>query len=69
MMELSQDKLDAISVFMNFSIREQVHFALAPCTPAEFLQEYVNRDKSILPLLHSEFDIEVTSDGKIYQRV
>lgn len=68
-MIITQAKLDAISVFMNFDIREQVHFALAPCTPNEFLEEYIRRDESILPLLRSEFDIEVNTDGRVYQRV
>ena len=55
--ELTQEELDNIATYMNDEIREDVVFDLAPCTPEEFLREYVNRDEQFEDLLKSEFSI------------
>lgn len=56
--ELTQEELDIIGTYMNDGIRENVAFDLCPCTPDEFLKEYVNRDEHFEELLKSEFGIE-----------
>lgn len=55
--ELTQEELDNIAIYMNDEIRKDVAFDLAPCTPEEFLKEYVNRDEQFEDLLKSEFSI------------
>ena len=40
---LTKTQLDAYAQIMDDDIRESVHDDLAPCTPAEFLAEYVKR--------------------------
>lgn len=55
--ELTQEELDNIATYMNDETRESVAFDLAPCTPEEFLKEYVNRDEQFEDLLKSEFSI------------
>ena len=57
--ELTQEELDVIATYMDDDIRENVACDLAPCTPNEFLREYVNRDKQFEELLKSEFGIEM----------
>lgn len=56
--EISQNMMDAIAVYMNGEIREAVHFDLAPCSPEEFLAEYIRRDPSFEELLKIEFSIK-----------
>ena len=56
--ELSQDELDVIATYMDDDIRESVAFDLSPCTPNQFLREYVSRDEHFEELLKSEFGIE-----------
>lgn len=57
--ELTQDLMDAIVVFMDDEIREKIHCALAPCTPADFLKAYVKVDPDFEDFLYSEFSIEL----------
>lgn len=57
--ELSQEELDVIATYMDDDIRESVAFDLSPCTPYQFLREYVSRDKHFEELLKSEFGIEM----------
>ena len=57
--ELTQEELDVIATYMNDDIRENVAFDLAPCTPGDFLREYVNRHEHFDLLLKSEFGIEM----------
>ena len=49
-------KWEAIASYMDDDIREDVHSDLAPCTRAEFLEEYLKRDPRFQDLLDSEFD-------------
>ena len=44
--KITQDQLDDLTTYMDDEIREAVHYALAPCTPYEFLMEYLKRDPS-----------------------
>lgn len=55
--ELTQEELDNIATYMNDETREEIAFDLEPCTPEEFLKEYVNRDEQFEDLLKSEFSI------------
>ena len=57
--ELSQEELDVIATYMDDDIRESVSFDLSPCTPNQFLREYVSRDEHFEELLKSEFGIEM----------
>ena len=56
---LKQELLDVIATYMNDDIREDIAFELAPCSPDEFITEYVKRDPKFVDLLKSEFSIEV----------
>ena len=64
---ITQDKLDVVATYMDDDIRETVHSAVAPCTPAEFLETYImalhNLSDSMADefedLLHREFSIDV----------
>lgn len=59
MNKLTQELLDTIATYMNDEIRESVHIELAPCTPKEFLQRYVELDPNFEDLLKTEFKIEL----------
>jgi hypothetical protein len=41
---ITQAELDELAGLMDEEIREAVHSDLAPCTPKEFLDEYIRRD-------------------------
>lgn len=56
---LSQETLDVIATYMDDDIREGLHFALAPCEPIVFLQEYCKRDAEFINVLKREFGIEL----------
>lgn len=49
--ELSQDELDVIATYRVDDVRESVAFDLSPCTPKQFLREYVSRDEHFEELL------------------
>lgn len=55
--ELTHELLDTIASYMDDEIREQVHIELAPCTPQEFLNRYLELDSDFENLLKSEFNI------------
>lgn len=57
--EFQQELLDAIAVYMDNDIREQVHAELAPCAPEEFLARYCELEPDFEDLLKSEFSIEI----------
>lgn len=57
--KLNDNDLEAIAVYMNDEIREELHNRLAPCTNETFLTEYVKRDPAFEELLKSEFSIEL----------
>ena len=54
-----RDWIDAIAIYMNDEIREQVHSELAPCEPEEFLNRYLELDPDFQILLKEEFRIEL----------
>nr|DAH71481.1 MAG TPA: hypothetical protein [Caudoviricetes sp.] len=56
--ELTQELLDDIAVYMNDEIRENIHRALAPCKPEDFLKAYINEDPAFEDILRVEFSIE-----------
>ena len=56
---LKQELLDVIATYMNDDIREDIAFELAPCSPDEFITEYVKRDPKFVDLMKSEFSIEI----------
>lgn len=58
-MEISQEKMDTIALYMDDEIREKVHMELAPCRPAEFLKRYLELDPDFAYLLRIEFNMEV----------
>ena len=51
--------MDIIGSYMDDEIREDVHAELAPCTPEEFLERYLELDPKFAELLEIEFEIEV----------
>lgn len=46
---------DAITVYMNEDIREQVHAELAHCTAKEFLDRYLELDPDFQDILDAQF--------------
>lgn len=56
---LKQELLDVIATYMDDDIRENIAFEFAPCSPDEFLAEYVKRDPNFANLLKTEFSIEL----------
>ena len=57
--EITSAKLSEIAGYMSDEIREQLHSKLSPCSPADFLREYVKHDPDIIPILRDEFEIEI----------
>lgn len=56
---LTQELMDVIATYMDDGIREYIHLRLVPCTPEQFLIEYVKRDPDFEYVLKSEFSIEL----------
>lgn len=48
-----------IADYMDDALRESLHSELAPCSPEEFLTEYIKRDPDIMDILRREFDFEI----------
>lgn len=59
MNEISQSLMNDIAIYMDDERREKVHFELAPCTPEEFLNRYIELDPEFETLLWSEFSIRM----------
>ena len=57
--KIDNNLMDTIATYMDDDTRESVHFDLAPCTPEEFIIEYVKRDPEFEELLRVEFSIEL----------
>lgn len=55
---ITEQMMTAIASYMDDEIRERVHRELAPCTPDEFIQRYLELDPDFQDLLESEFDWE-----------
>lgn len=58
-MSIDNKTMEAIVVYMDDDLREQVHRELAPCTHEEFLKRYCELDESFESLLSNEFSIEI----------
>ena len=56
---ITQEDINIIASYMDDSKRELVHTLFAPCTPEEFLIEYLERDPDLLPILEREFEFEL----------
>lgn len=55
---LTQELMDTIATYMDDEVREDVHCELAPCSPEEFLERYLELDPDFADLLSGEFGIE-----------
>lgn len=53
---IDQETMNNIATYMDDEIREELHGHLAPCTPEEFLEAYLERDPDFEDLLKREFD-------------
>jgi hypothetical protein len=49
---LTEPKLLAITTCMADHIREALHSAMSPCHPGQFLTAYIERDRTLLDVLH-----------------
>lgn len=56
--KITDADMHIIAGYMDDAIREELHGHLAPCEPEEFLNAYIDRDPSILPILKNEFEFE-----------
>lgn len=63
--KMTQEELDVLATYMDDEIREKVHNEMMdreshhPCTPEEFLVEYIKHDPDFESMLKSEFSIEL----------
>lgn len=57
--DVTQRELDIIAEYMDDCLREYVEFHFSPCTPGEFLREYIKREPSFEDVLKREFSVEV----------
>lgn len=57
--DVTQRELDIIAEYMDDCLREYIHSHYAPCTPGEFLREYIRREPSFEDVLKREFSVEV----------
>lgn len=57
--DVTQRELDIIAEYMNDCLREYVEFHYSPCTPGEFLREYIRREPTFEDVLRNEFSVEV----------
>lgn len=55
---ITQEDMDIIAIYMDDDTREAVHLDLAPCSPEEFLREYLERDPDFIITLEQEFGYE-----------
>lgn len=56
---IDSELMETISGYMDDSIRESLHFNLAPCSNEKFLLEYCKADPDFSILLWSEFRIDM----------
>lgn len=59
MRKIDQNLMNVIATYMDDDKREQVHYELAPCTPEEFLNRYLELDSGFAELLWSEFRLDI----------
>lgn len=57
--EVTYSDMDIIAEYMDDCLREYIHFHYTPCTPGEFLREYIKREPSFEDVLKREFSVEV----------
>lgn len=57
--EMNMNLMDAIAVYMDDELREQVHREMASREPEKFLGRYCELDPNFEDLLHQEFGIEL----------
>lgn len=57
--EVTYSDMDIIAEYMDDCLREDVEFHFSPCTPGEFLREYIKREPSFEDVLRNEFSVEV----------
>lgn len=57
--KINKRLMDIIATYMDDGVRETVHFELAPCTPEEFLNRYLELAPEFAELLYQEFDIDI----------
>lgn len=57
--EVTYTDMEIIAEYMDDCLREYIHFHYAPCTPGEFLREYIRREPSFEDVLKREFSVEV----------
>lgn len=55
---ITEADMEAIAVYLDDEIREEVHNELAPCTPEEFLAAYLEKDPDFITVLETEFGFE-----------
>lgn len=57
--EVTYSDMDIIADYMDDCLREYIHFHYSPCTPGEFLREYIRREPTFEDVLRNEFSVEV----------
>jgi len=57
--EITQEEIDTLAVYMDNDVRERVHAELAPCTPTEFLKRYLIYEPGFSTVVKNVIDVDV----------
>lgn len=57
--EITQEEIDILAVYMDNDVRERVHSELAPCTPTEFLKRYLIYEPDFSTIVKNVIDVDV----------
>ena len=57
--EITQEEIDILAVYMDNDVRERVHSELALCTPTEFLKRYLIYEPDFSTIVKNVIDVDV----------
>ena len=57
--EITQEEIDILAVYMDNDVRERVHSELAPCTPTEFLKRYLIYKPDFSTIVKNVINVDV----------
>ena len=63
--EITQEEIEILAMYMDNDVRERVHSELAPCTPTEFLKRYLIYEPGFSTVVKNVIDVDV---AKLFAR-
>ena len=57
--EITQEEIEILAMYMDNDVRERVHSELAPCTPTEFLKRYLIYEPGFSTVVKNVIDVDV----------